>query len=104
MNPQGVATVDEMSPTELDSWLSEFGDRDFGWRRVPSLDALQDPANQGEVALVIGRFRHKVERPIGYRRGSLRWWLPEIMSPTLRPVNRRFVLRKLGIFAQSIRV
>lgn len=47
-------TVEEIQANNLFRWLRDFGPR-FGWRQTGDLNKLQQAANLGGVALVIGR-------------------------------------------------
>lgn len=59
--PRYGATVRELNANGLFDWLVEFGGA-FGWSRTFDLDALQDQANRGAVALVSAQ-RRQLDQP-----------------------------------------
>ncbi len=53
-------SVRELSVNTQFDWLAEFGP-DYGWQRRCSVDALQEAANGGEVALIVAQHRNQNE-------------------------------------------
>ncbi|HEY8209902.1 MAG TPA: hypothetical protein VIG99_20580 [Myxococcaceae bacterium] len=87
VTPAYLKTYQELNANALFLWFREFGPT-FGWRRVMSLDALQDLANQGSVCIISAIARNKE------RSGHI--------SPVAAEVPGQSALRKDGHVVQPL--
>jgi hypothetical protein len=61
VDPEFGRTLREMTANMLFDWLREHG-ADFGWRKAADAAALQDAANEGQVAVIAAQ-RSDLDRP-----------------------------------------